>query len=203
MAFKTVSTLKFVGSISLGLLTGYSYSLTTLTIPTLSTLPSATSASKAFTNLTYVSLNNLRALAAASSTSFLFAYILSPRSQKHPYLLWTSLLVVSSGFTEYALRGYTPKPAAGPKSIKPKSQKSQVRQMDSSYEVLGASDRESEGNASGEEPDEDVNGEEVRQELEGFMLTQIARTVIAGVGFSMSIVGLWGDGAADLLFIKT
>ncbi|KAK2626518.1 hypothetical protein QTJ16_003693 [Diplocarpon rosae] len=200
MAIRTVSTLKFVGSISLGLLTGYSYSLTTLTIPTLSTLPSATSASKAFTNLTYVSLTHLRALTAASSTSFLFAYLLSPRSQKHPYLLWTSLVVASSGFAEYALRGYTPRPAAGPKFIKQKSQKSQGRQMDSSYEVLGASDRDSEGTGSGEELDEDINGEEVRQELEGFMVTQTARTIIAGIGFAMSIVGLWGDGAADLVF---
>lgn len=72
--------------------------------------------------------------------------------------------------------------------------------MDSSYEVLGASDRESE--TSGEEADDDVNGEEVREEMEGFILTQVIRTAIAGVGFAMSVVGIWGDGAADLVVIE-
>lgn len=72
--------------------------------------------------------------------------------------------------------------------------------MDSSYEVLGASDRESE--TSGEDMDDDVNGEEVREEMEGFMLTQVIRTCIAGVGFTMSVVGIWGDGAADLVVIE-
>jgi len=72
--------------------------------------------------------------------------------------------------------------------------------MDSSYEVLGSSDRESE--MSGEDMDDDVNGEEVREEMEGFMLTQIIRTAIAGVGFAMSVVGIWGDGAADMVIIE-
>lgn len=72
--------------------------------------------------------------------------------------------------------------------------------MDASYEVLGASDRESE--ASGEDVDDDVNGEEVREEMEGFMLTQIVRTCISGVAFAMSVVGIWGDGAADLVVIE-
>ncbi|EKD11871.1 CtnG [Drepanopeziza brunnea f. sp. 'multigermtubi' MB_m1] len=202
MAFKTVSTLKFVGSISLGLLTGFSYSLSTLTLPTFSTLPSATSASKAFSNLAYVSLSQLRALAAISSSSFLFAYLLSPRSQKHPYLLWTSLFVGASGFTEYALQSYRPKSATSTGSVKTKVKKSKGRQMDASYEVLGASDRDSEGTVSGEETDESVNGEEVRQAMEGFMVTQIARTVVAGMAFAMSTVGIWGDGAADIFVIE-
>jgi len=79
-------------------------------------------------------------------------------------------------------------------------QKGKTRQMDASYEVLGASDRESE--ASGEDVDDDVNGEEVREEMEGFMWTQVIRTCIAGVGFAMSVVGIWGDGAADMVIIE-
>lgn len=73
--------------------------------------------------------------------------------------------------------------------------------MDASYEVLGASDRDSEG-TSGEEMDEDVNGEEVREQMEGFMVSQVARTVVAGIGFAMSVVGLWGDGAAEVVIIE-
>lgn len=72
--------------------------------------------------------------------------------------------------------------------------------MDASYEVLGASDKESEGSISGQE-EEDVNGEEVRVQMEGFMMTQVVRTVVAGIGFAMSVVGIWGDGAADMVII--
>ncbi|KAH9221535.1 hypothetical protein DL95DRAFT_355475 [Leptodontidium sp. 2 PMI_412] len=202
MASRTVSTLKFVGTISLGLLTGLSYSLTTLTLPTLLTLPSATSASKAFANLNASSLLHLRTLAGVSSTSFLLAYLLSPRSQKHPYLLWTTLFIVSSGFTEYLVQPYMTKTTTSTRTVKPRSKKGKGRQMDSSYEVLGASDRDSEGTISGEEMDEDVNGEEIRQQVEGYMKINIAKTIVAGIGFAMSTIGIWGDGAADLVIIE-
>jgi autophagy-related protein 33 len=169
------------------------------------TLPTASSASKAFTNLTVLSLAHIRTLASISSGSFLLAYILSPRSQKHPYLLWTTLFVASSGCTEYFLRfAVAEKAAVGTrKNNVRRDKKGKGRQMDASYEVLGAaSDRESEGTASGEEMEEDVNGEEVRQQMEGFMMTQVVRMVVAGIGFAMSVVGIWGDGAADLVIIE-
>lgn len=74
--------------------------------------------------------------------------------------------------------------------------------MDASFEVLGsASDRDSEGTLSGAE-EEDVNGEEIRERMEGFTKGQIVRTGIAAVGFFMAIVGIWGDGAADLVVIE-
>jgi autophagy-related protein 33 len=93
--------------------------------------------------------------------------------------------------------------ASARKSNVRRDKKAKSRQMDASYEVLGAaSDKDSEGTASGEEMEEDVNGEEVREQMEGFMMTQVARTVVAGIGFAMSIVGIWGDGAADLVIIE-
>lgn len=73
--------------------------------------------------------------------------------------------------------------------------------MDASYEVLGH-DSNSEGTMSGEEMEEEVNGEEVRHQMEGFKLSQIVRTGIAGLGFAMSIVGIWGDGAADVVIVE-
>lgn len=73
--------------------------------------------------------------------------------------------------------------------------------MDASYEVLGH-DSNSEGGLSGEEGEEDINGEEVREQMEGFMTSQIIRTVVAGLGFAMSVVGIWGDGAADVVIIE-
>lgn len=69
--------------------------------------------------------------------------------------------------------------------------------MDASYEVLSKNtkDYESAGLASSEEEvDDNVNGEEVREEMEGFMKSQVIRTVVAGLGFAMSVVGIWGDG---------
>ncbi|KAH8602749.1 hypothetical protein B0O99DRAFT_473869, partial [Bisporella sp. PMI_857] len=190
MATRTVSSLKFVGSISLGLLTGLSYTLSTLTLPTLLTLPTATSASKAFTNLTTVSLTHLRVLASISSSSFILAYVFSPRSQKHPYLLWTTLFVAGSALTDFVLP--TPRKTVSSRTA-PKKREQNLRPMDASYEVVGH-DSNSEGTQSEAEVEDEVNGEEVREQMEGFMLGQIVRTAVAGVGFVMSVVGIWGDG---------
>jgi autophagy-related protein 33 len=92
-------------------------------------------------------------------------------------------------------------PASVRPSQKQKDRKGKGRQMDASYEVLGH-DSNSEGTMSGEDMEEEVNGEEVRQQMEGFMTSQIVRTVVAGLGFAMSVVGIWGDGAADVVIIE-
>lgn len=203
MAFRSVSTLKFVGSISLGLLTGLSYTLSTLTLPTLLTLPSASSASRAFTNLAAVSHAHLRTLAGISSGSFLLAYLLSPRSQKHPYLLWTAFVVGLAGTSDLIIpttnrscqTSSAATTAAAKKKVTPK------RNMEASYEVLG--DSNSEGTTSGaEDQDDEVNGEEVKVAMEAFLLNQVVRTAIAGIGFAMSVVGIWGDGAGDVVIIE-
>lgn len=73
--------------------------------------------------------------------------------------------------------------------------------MEASYEVLGQ-DSVSEGTPSEGEMDEDVNGEEVRLQMGAFLTSQIIRTCFAGIGFAMSIIGLWGDGASDLVIIE-
>ncbi|KAG9237092.1 hypothetical protein BJ875DRAFT_481616 [Amylocarpus encephaloides] len=203
MASKGVSTLKFVGVCSLGLLTGVSYTLSALTLPSLLTLSSASTASNAFTNLTKLSLTHLRGLAGISSGSFLLAYILSPRSQKHPYLLWTTLFVAGSGISDFLLRPAQPPSSSDASAAKQRERKSKGkrRQMDASYEVVGASDRESE--VSSEEMDgEDVNGEQVRVLMEAFAMSHIVRTAISGLAFALSIVGVWGDGVNEMVVIE-
>lgn len=73
--------------------------------------------------------------------------------------------------------------------------------MEASYEVLG--DSTSEGTASGgEEMDDEVNGEEVKEVMEGFLTTQMVKTIISGIGFAMSVVGIWGDGADTTVIIE-
>ena len=39
-----------------------------------------------------------------------------------------------------------------------------------------------------------MNGEEVRSGMEQFQFAQAVRAGISGLGFLMSVVGLWGDG---------
>lgn len=108
--------------------------------------------------------------------------------------------MTSSGLTDLLLPVVAAK-SKGTPTLKQKF-KGKGRQMDSSYEVVRASDKDSEATLSGEEMEEDVNGEEVRQRMEGFQLGQVIRTAVAGVGFMMSVVGIWGDGAADTVIIE-
>ena len=79
--------------------------------------------------------------------------------------------------------------------------------MEASYEVLGSgSDAHSEGTSAASEEGEteaeharDLNGEEVRTKVEGFLKKQMIQTAVAGVGFVMSVVGIWGDGATGFV----
>jgi autophagy-related protein 33 len=78
--------------------------------------------------------------------------------------------------------------------------------MEASYEVLGSgTDGHSEGtgSASGEEIEteegpQQMNGEEVRVKVEEFLKKQMVQTAVAGLGFLMAVVGIWGDGAAQV-----
>jgi autophagy-related protein 33 len=82
--------------------------------------------------------------------------------------------------------------------------------MEASYEVLGSSTSTSahsdEGTVSGEDIEgeeeaatvQDINGEEVRTEVEGFLKKQMVQTAISGLGFLMAVVGIWGDGVAQV-----
>lgn len=47
-----------------------------------------------------------------------------------------------------------------------------------------------------------VNGEEVRGEVEGFLKKQVVSTALAGLGFVMAVVGIWGDVASDVVIIE-
>ena len=41
----------------------------------------------------------------------------------------------------------------------------------------------------------DVNGEQVEKRTRDQQLVEFVRTAVAGVGFAMGVVGIWGDGA--------
>lgn len=77
--------------------------------------------------------------------------------------------------------------------------------MEASYEVLG--DAHSDGTVSGEEVEEDQaaqqqqqqNGEEVRAQVETFLKERLVQTSLAALSFAISIVGIWGDGASEVI----
>lgn len=53
----------------------------------------------------------------------------------------------------------------------------------------------SSGTSGSEDLGVDVNGEKVEMEMRRERKVQVYRTVVAGLGFMMGVVGIWGDGA--------
>ncbi|KAF9870039.1 hypothetical protein CkaCkLH20_12519 [Colletotrichum karsti] len=228
MTSKGVSLLKFVGTVSLGLLTGLSYSLSTVTIPSILSLPSSSDALRTFQNLYPTATNRLRVLTGVSAASFLVAFFLSPRAFRHPYLVYASVLCLTSGLAEQitpyvlksswesskegiAARRWVAREAARERERERQSARlaRQEARMEASYEVLGdshsdaASEGESAAAAAAAEEERALNGEEVRGEVESFRKTQIVQTAIASVGFLMSVIGIWGDGAIQVFQTET
>ncbi|KAF2794360.1 hypothetical protein K505DRAFT_361130 [Melanomma pulvis-pyrius CBS 109.77] len=164
-----ITICKFVGTISLGLLTGVSTTLTTVSLPALLTLPTAINAR---TTLSYLTTRNkaLSSYLRHIATFALFsAYLLSPRRFRHPYLLYTSLFTFASGpGVDYALalRDGT-------------SQRSKESELELDLEAQG----------------DDVNGEQVRLKVEKLQFVESVRMGVEGLAFAMGVVGIWGDGA--------
>jgi autophagy-related protein 33 len=163
-------------------------------VPALLTLPSAASAARAFHGLATTARRQLSALASVSGACLVAAYLLSPRAHRHPYLLYTAALALGSrlaGSERVAACVYAKQPARPQPA--PKKPLAPRRNLEMSYEVVG--DSHSEGTSEDQE-EEILNGEEVRGQVERFLKKQAAATGIAGLGFMMAVVGIWGDGVA-------
>ncbi|TLD30787.1 hypothetical protein PspLS_02270 [Pyricularia sp. CBS 133598] len=202
MASRGVSVLKFVGTVSLGLLTGLSYTLGTVSAPALLALNSSENAAPAFYSLSASARRQLGALTAASATTFALALVASPRYFRHPYLLYTSVLAVLSAgaaserFNPYLRTAPRPLPRSNPDQAARRERAARAR-MEASYEVL-STDVHSDGTSSDELPEEEpvnLNGETVRADVETFIKKQMVRAGVAGVGFLVAVLGIWGDGA--------
>ncbi|EKJ78578.1 hypothetical protein FPSE_01244 [Fusarium pseudograminearum CS3096] len=184
----SVSLLKFVGTVSLGLLTGVSYSISSLALPALLRLPSSASASYGLSTLSAALKTPVLALTSLASAPFVISFFLAPRSSRHPYLLYTALLATLSSVAPILIPTPTPAPRRAASSAPRKSSRAK---MEASYEVLGDAHSE----PASDEDIEDINGEEVRAEVEGLTRGYLARTAISALGFAMAVVGIWGDGA--------
>ncbi|KAF5603673.1 Autophagy-related 33 [Fusarium subglutinans] len=182
----SVSLLKFVGTVSLGLLTGVSYSITSLTLPVLLRLPSSNSASHGLASLNAALKTPLLALTSLAAAPFLISFALAPRSSRHPYLLYTGLLATLSFVAPLLI------PAPATRHVASSAPRQSPRaKMEASYEVLGDAHSE----PASEEDIDDINGEGVRVEVEGLVHNYIARTAFSALGFIMAVIGIWGDGA--------
>ncbi|KAI0910561.1 hypothetical protein F4824DRAFT_133616 [Ustulina deusta] len=207
MASKKVTVLKFVGTISLGLLTGTSYTLSNLTIPSLFELPSAYTAAKTFRSLASTATTHLTVLSSISGSAFFLAFVLSPTGYRHPYLLYTSLFCLGTRLTDYVTPSIFEQPSPSPSVAQRRAalaqarkEKASARRMEASYEVLSDSHtEESTGSGSSEDAlEEEINGEEVRSEVEFFVRNQLVQTAVAGLGLAIAVLGIWGDGAHTL-----
>ncbi|RDA85175.1 hypothetical protein CP532_2395 [Ophiocordyceps camponoti-leonardi (nom. inval.)] len=192
----TVSLLKFVGTVSLGLLTGVSYNVSTIMLPGLLHLPSSNSAFQAVSSLQTGLRKHILTLTTLASAPLFLSFAFSPSGSRHPYLLYTSVLAALSAAAPRLLTMSGLYPTARPHGVKKTSRRGGgggKNKMESSYEVLG--DAHSEGTS--EEEVEDLNGEEVRAEVETLTRGYMARTGLAACGFVLAVVGIWGDGARD------
>ncbi|TQS38228.1 hypothetical protein Golomagni_01272 [Golovinomyces magnicellulatus] len=192
MAEKVASTLKISGVFSLGLLTGFSYSMSTLILPTILSVCTSNNSSNITRPVSKSSANHLRILTFISSSSLFLAYILSPRTQKHPYLLWATLFASSSFVVDLyqCSQNCSHNFATSQESVMDSKVSARIdRRLDSSYEVL------SKVNQSDDDENEEKieHNEESHYQLKSLLLTERVRTTLTSAGFIMSIVGIWGD----------
>ncbi|KAL4900215.1 hypothetical protein BDW74DRAFT_162296 [Aspergillus multicolor] len=181
-----ITVTKFIGTISLGLLTGLSYSAATITIPSLTHLSTSTSASKSLSEVKRLTRKHGLRLTNISNLCLLFAYAVSPRHRKHPYLVWMAAFSTLGSYgvdfwfnRQQGVRAWACAVVRdmGYAGLFGKNGKSVKKEED--LVVV--------------EAEEGVNGEVVRREMEAEQRMQSVRAVFAGVALSMGIVGLWGD----------
>ncbi|KAL1974515.1 hypothetical protein VTN31DRAFT_4719 [Thermomyces dupontii] len=181
---------KFVGTVSLGLLTGLSYSMANIVIPSLKALPTAANGTRALKALKRSSRKHALRLANLSTGCLLFAWLVAPKRAKHPYLLWVSITSTLGAFgvdywfnRQLGLKGW----ACGVlgdldvPSLGLRKQPSQSPKKDEDLVVV--------------EAESDVNGEMVEQDMDQERKLHSVRTWLSGAALTMAIVGLWGDRA--------
>ncbi|KAL4890318.1 hypothetical protein BDV59DRAFT_184769 [Aspergillus ambiguus] len=178
-----ITVSKFVGTVSLGLLTGLSYSASTITIPSLKLLPTSSDASRSLHEVKRLNRKHGLRLTNIANGCLLFAYSISPKHRKHPYLLW---MCVTSALGSYAMDFWFHR-QLGIKTW-----------FQSLLQDVGCCSGRKSSNKKEEdlvvvEAEEKVNGESIEQEMDNERRFQCTRTVFSGLALAMGIVGLWGD----------
>ncbi|QDS74730.1 hypothetical protein FKW77_000890 [Venturia effusa] len=176
-----ITAAKFVGTVSLGLLTGVSYTLSTLTLPSLLFLPTAPSAAQTHAYLKSKAKRTQRILSAVAITTLCTAFALSSPRRRHPYLLWTSIVCAAGfvpGVNRFVRNGVS------------QEEEVDIKGMEESGVIVGSN-----GSSESGEEQETVNGEIVRRGVERGRKVEAVRTGIWGLAFLLGVVGIWGEGA--------
>ncbi|RDW74285.1 uncharacterized protein DSM5745_06947 [Aspergillus mulundensis] len=182
-----ITVTKFIGTISLGLLTGLSYSAATITIPSLSLLSTSTAAAKSLSEVKRLTRRHAVRLTNISTVCLLFAYAVSPRHRKHPYLLWMAAVSTLGTYgVDFWFHRRVGGWAWGCALVRDLGWAGCFGKKQRKEEDLVVVEAEAEA-------EEGVNGEVVRGEMDVERRMQGVRAVFAGVALAMGIVGLWGD----------
>ncbi|PGH07247.1 hypothetical protein AJ80_08033 [Polytolypa hystricis UAMH7299] len=232
-----ITVAKFVGTISLGLLTGLSYSVSTIAIPALLALPSASSAARTLKDIQSRTRKHVIALSQITAISLLTAFTLSSPRRRHPYLIWTGLMSLIGGgglewwygrsslpwsfFTTWSwsldgssatfsssasgtgfgvgswvITGLGGNSSTAAPTRTQEDEESSSSGNGSEIEIVEGEEAEAAAAAAPETatPTEAaINGETVKQDMENERKFQRLRTWVVGLGFSMGVVGIWGD----------
>ncbi|EEQ84620.1 hypothetical protein RJZ56_002040 [Blastomyces dermatitidis] len=231
-----ITVSKFVGTISLGLLTGISYATSTIAIPSLQSLPDASSASRTLKELQVRTSKHVLRLSHITAITLFTAFTLSSPRRRHPYLIWTALTALIGGvglewwynretLTWRSLSGSlggfcrcngsgfgviswgsarAGASASTGGSVPVRSEEEDSNGNGSEIEIVGEEEASSPTAAAGapatsvatpqSDDDLNVNGEAVQAEMEKERKFQRLRMWTLGLGFSMGVVGIWGDG---------
>ncbi|OJD19170.1 hypothetical protein AJ78_00870 [Emergomyces pasteurianus Ep9510] len=226
-----ITVSKFVGTISLGLLTGLSYATSIISIPSLQTLPNASAASRTLKQLQLRTSNHVLTLSHITAIALFTAFTLSSPRRRHPYLIWTALTSLIGGaglewwykydtMTWSSLSGglglcschrpgfgvisWSFARANAGSSVSVRSEEEDSNGNGSEIEIVGDEEASSAAAAGSTAPNpaakqaEDelnINGEAVQSEMQQERKLQNLRMWILGLGFSMGVVGIWGEGA--------
>jgi autophagy-related protein 33 len=150
-----------------------SYTTASQSIPSLFSLPSASAANTTFQNHQSNTQTHLVALSLLPITAYGLAFTLAPKEGgRHPYLLWTGLVVIIGSSVDYVL-----------------AQRDDARHIKEAGSSKADADEYVDINGS-----MTLNGEGIRKSMEEYRVRKMVQTAISGVAFTMGVVGIWGDG---------
>ncbi|KAJ5958673.1 uncharacterized protein N7479_005823 [Penicillium vulpinum] len=179
-----ISVSKFVGTVSLGLLTGLSYSTSAITIPALQLLPTATTAVRSLNEVKRLTRRYALRLSFLTNACFCFAWCLSSPRRRHPYMIWLWIFsTVSAHGVDFWFNRH----------LGFKNWASAVIRDVSHFSLVQDSNTTKDEDLAMVEAQEDVNGETVQREMDRERRLHRARTWLSGIALSIGIVGLWGD----------
>ncbi|KAJ5794621.1 hypothetical protein N7457_001220 [Penicillium paradoxum] len=179
-----ISVSKFVGTVSLGLLTGLSYSTSAITIPALQLLPTATTAARSLNEVKRLSRRYALRLTFLTNTCFCFAWCLSSPRRRHPYMVWLcAFSIVGAHGVDFLFNrhlGFKNWACSMIRDVSPMClTRDSNAKKDEDVVVVEAED--------------DLNGEIFQREMDRERRLHRARTWLSGIALSIGIVGLWGD----------